>query len=437
MPESKPVKSISIFRIALFFALVLPLLGYAQLMPDSTNILRAFSYYRKATGALRSKDYNGYAIHLKEVNHHLPFHAGILYNLTQALVLSNKNAEALSSLGVLARMSVYYDVARDTVFSSLHEDLQMAEIQKQFELNNRPLITSTRAFELNELDLAAEGMAYDSKTQSFYVSSIHKRKIIQIDSKGDPKDYSVPGDSLLGVYGLKVDTKRRWLWACNIAVPQIRDLAKLKAKPSFLCAYDLETGKLVHKVALSTRGSQVKDLAIGPDGTVYFTDMGENVVYQYRVGTLPQPITRQGVLGDPLGIACSPDGRFLFIADYLQGILRLEIATQHLDLLAPPQGKTLQGIDGLYFHDGTLIATQNGLKPERVIACSLNHPLDKITAIRILESNHPDYAWPTLGVISGNSFFYIANSQWSNFSNSGEIVNTAKSRNTFILKLTL
>jgi hypothetical protein len=85
----------------------------------------------------------------------------------------------------------------------------------------------------------------------------------------------------------------------------------------------------------------------------------------------------------------------------------------------------------------SLVAVQNGLRVPRVIHCAVNKKQDGIESVHILESNHPDYAWPTLGVMVKNSFRYVANSQWVNFSTNGKVVDAAKSTPTYILKLDL
>jgi hypothetical protein len=33
----------------------------------------------------------------------------------------------------------------------------------------------------------------------------------------------------------------------------------------------------------------------------------------------------------------------------------------------------------------------------------------------VLDCNHPIYQWPTTGVVVGDAFFYVANSQYGSF----------------------
>ena len=69
------------------------------------------------------------------------------------------------------------------------------------------------AYRITEQDLIPEGITYASTTNSFYISSIHKTKIVQIDAKtGKFKDF-ISSDILgLGVLGMMVDEKNQQLW---------------------------------------------------------------------------------------------------------------------------------------------------------------------------------------------------------------------------------
>ena len=69
------------------------------------------------------------------------------------------------------------------------------------------------------------------------------------------------------------------------------------------------------------------------------------------------------------------------------------------------------GVDGLYFYKDSLIATQNGINPNRVIRIYLNDGLNKIDQVKILESNNKQFDEITLGTIADGNFYYVGNSQ--------------------------
>ncbi len=80
----------------------------------------------------------------------------------------------------------------------------------------------------------------------------------------------------------------------------------------------------------------------------------------------------------------------------------------------------LEGVDGLYFHGESLIATQNGTSPERVIAFKLDSSLTRVTSERTIESATTTID-PTHGVVVGDEFYYIANSGWNELDDRGNV----------------
>lgn len=86
----------------------------------------------------------------------------------------------------------------------------------------------------------------------------------------------------------------------------------------------------------------------------------------------------------------------------------------------------LNGIDGLYFQRGRLIAVQNGTSPERVAAFTLDASLSKIVAEKIVERSTDTLGDPTHGVVVDDRFYYIANSGWDLIDDHGNLKPGAK-----------
>jgi hypothetical protein len=400
---------------------------------DSTNIDRAQLHQGRGIQAFRNRDFEKYFAELKMAHGELPYHAALLYYLTQSALLSNHRDDAKRYMDELIGIGFYIDLSKDTIVTRRLPEVELSATIRRMEANRKVIANGKRAITIPELDLAAEGIAFDKTSGSFFVSSIHKQKIIKIDKSGEISDFSIEADSLLGVFGMYSDGKK--LWACNVAVPQCSRFEKMKDKRSFISVHDLATGKVLNKIYVSSPVSQLKDVTMTPDGVLYFTDMRNNMVYEYKSGAVPEAITTSGVLGYALGITSSSDGKYLFIADHLQGVLRLERSTKKLMLLKSPAGTIIQGIDGVYFSGGNLIGVQNNRGFSRVVVCTLNRSLDTVTSLKVMDSWHPDHDWPTLGVVVGKHFYYVANSQWNNFNNKGGVVDSAKSTPTYVLNI--
>ncbi|MCI0614980.1 hypothetical protein L0244_18475, partial [bacterium] len=117
----------------------------------------------------------------------------------------------------------------------------------------------------------------------------------------------------------------------------------------------------------------------------------------------------------PQGLCFSPDEKALFVADYVRGIYAFDIKSKSSFKLQPPDSATIVGIDGLYFYKNSLIATQNGINPNRVIRIYLNEQLNKIEQVKILESNNKLFDEITLGTIADGNFYYVGNSQFGKY----------------------
>ena len=157
------------------------------------------------------------------------------------------------------------------------------------------------------------------------------------------------------------------------------------------------------------------DLIIAPDGQILATSSSPSEPAIYVVnetsGTLdpwlvlPQMISLQGVTANPAT-------NVLYVADYREGILKIDLATKTFLTIANQTDHPLKGIDGLYFAENGLIAIHNGLQPNRIVRYELNPSGDAITAFRYLDKALPAFGEPTLGTVVGNDLIYIANSPW-------------------------
>jgi hypothetical protein len=118
----------------------------------------------------------------------------------------------------------------------------------------------------------------------------------------------------------------------------------------------------------------------------------------------------------PNGIALSEDEHTLYVADSL-GLVRVDLSNGETRDVDPGPKSTLAGIDGLYWHNGSLIGIQNGIGSPRVAAFRLSSDGLRVTHTTVLENRSKLCILPTTGAIRGPDFFFIANSQIDNLNN--------------------
>jgi DNA-binding beta-propeller fold protein YncE len=270
------------------------------------------------------------------------------------------------------------------------------------------------AFTIPEPDLVPEGIAHDPVTGTFFVSSTYHRKIVAVTRDGAVRDFATEGqDGLLGVVGMHVDAKRRRLWA---AASDAGEHMPIKGgKPDGggvggLYSYDLATGKLDRKLILDERpGTQhfLNDLAIASGGDVYVTDSLAGTVYVLRAGAgALDALTPAGALPSANGIVLSGDERTLFVSTR-DGLVAVDVVSQRVAPLGAGRA------DGLALHRGRLIAVQPWERGHVVV----RHVLDGTRLVRsdAIVPDHPEHLQPTTGVVVGDAFYYIANSQLQHF----------------------
>jgi hypothetical protein len=397
-------------------------------------------YSDQALKAYREKDYPAYLENMKRALELRPEHPRLMYNLASAHALVGNRGEAVQWLARVAEMGMIFAADRDTDFDSIRETGEFKAVLKRFDGNRAPVNHSTTAFTVREKGLITEGIAYDPSTQTFYLSSVHKRKIVSLGKDGTAKDFATERDGLWSVLGMKVHSGSKHLWVTTAALPQMTGYSEDEKGLSGIFKFDLRTGKLLKKYLLpgSPEKHMLGDLVINSRGDLFATDSLTPAIYtiDHRTDELELFIK-----GEPFvsaqGLDFSADERQLFVADYSRGIFRIDLQSRKPLSLTPAPGTTLLGIDGLYFYKGSLIGTQNGTNPHRIIRLYLKKDLRGVERLEILEANNPSFDEPTLGVRVRDTFYYIANSQWGAVDDKGQLAPAEKLREPIILKVKL
>jgi len=183
-----------------------------------------------------------------------------------------------------------------------------------------------------------------------------------------------------------------------------------------ILSYDLDSGELKRRYDLPADGRKhsLGDLAIGRDGRIFATDSlaGELYALDPESGKF-QALTAPGALSSPQGVTA--DSRGLYVADYGQGLFRYDFRERTLKRLDVAEDICVYGIDGLYRFNDDLIAVQNGIRPHRVVRFALDRGGRRVRHAAVLAAAQKDFDQPTLGVLVGRTFHFVANSQWTRF----------------------
>ncbi len=274
------------------------------------------------------------------------------------------------------------------------------------------------AFEIPEPDLVPEGIAFDLRSERFFVSSTFKRKIVQVNKEGRSTDFIKSGQhGLLGVVGMRVDEERRILWALSgnagPGMPMINPIPNGEGV-SRVHKFNLDTRELLGMYELSNQEERnfLNDLAVAKNGDVYITDTRTKRIYKIDQATDELNLFVQLEKSmSPNGIDFSSDQQFLFIAVYGgKNVVRLNLGDKSLKTIELPEGERISA-DGLCFFNNTLLAIQPWNKERIITQYKLDPSLQKIGQFRVLDSDNANFSQPTTGVIVGDYLYCIANSQ--------------------------
>lgn len=394
------------------------------------------SLYTKAKDAYKTKALDEFQTLIQKAVKLNPGHQGALYYAGIACSLRGRPDEAVILLERCIAIDSRYPL-------STNPDLMVLEGRSDFKNllrfqaeATKPVITSDTAFVIPDRQLHAEGIACDPKTNTFYLGSIHKSKIVTITANGDVQDFlKKPIKDITSVFGLKVDAEKRLLWACSSPIPETNSY-----KPSMHSAvfkFNIDNKNLLetYKPDSTIIGSVFGDLAVGPQGTIFISDSKNNIIF--RLNELTKRLESYFTSPDfrnIQGLAFSDDGTLLYIADYINGLFVLKTTTKQLTKLTELPLVSLKGIDGLLYHKKSLIAIQNGVFPLRSVRYVLDDSGFNIQSSQTIDSHHPAFNEPTLGTIVGETLYYIANSQWSGYDDQHQIKPVDQLNDIVILK---
>lgn len=308
-------------------------------------------------------------------------------------------------------------IFNDRTFSILENAPAYTAIDEQLKKNRQQQCRADLAFKGDIKSFFAEGIAHDARDGSFFLGSIHLRRIVKRNSDGQFEDFVSSGrDGLMSVLGMVLDEKRNLLWAASSGLDQSKDLPSELLGRSGLFAFNPKTGELVHKIMLEGTEHNLGDMALATDGTLYATDTAGQAVYRLKPGaTHLEQVIQSPWLRSPQGLCLSADEKHLYVADYTFGLFKIDLSSKKIRQLTTKKTMLLAGIDGLKRHGNRLIAIQNGTNPHRVVAWDLNKAGDRLVKETVLCQNLEAFDEPTLGTLVGDQFYFVANSQWGRY----------------------
>ncbi|MEN8797767.1 MAG: SMP-30/gluconolactonase/LRE family protein [Flavobacteriaceae bacterium] len=257
--------------------------------------------------------------------------------------------------------------------------------------------------------LIPEGIAYDSREDIFYLSSIYHDKIIAFDPEtGKTRDLISSGQ--FGYkHGIGMEIKDGLLFALSSAKTR-------EGSNSTLIVYDLDEDKFLRSYTLNdTIDHFMNDLAISNDLKIYITDTDRHLVYQleYPDGEIIEYLS-DPTLQYPNGIAISDDSQFLYVDSWTDGIRVVDLEKNEV-INRSYAGTSLKvAVDGLKYYKGALYGIRNDDRDKSLhglLKIGLAKDKSLIDTIMPLLIDHPVMDIPTTLSVANGTAYVLANSQ--------------------------
>jgi hypothetical protein len=388
----------------------------------------ARTWWRAARDARILGDHTGAMLKAQRAHAAWPMQWYYAYGSALMAAEAGEPTAAARALDDLAAIGVGMDTPPDSALAALAKSsLIVNESWAKVRANMAPLAASVPRIEFPKADSAfwPEGLAWDGKTKRFFLPSVRQHKVVAVGDDGVPHDFATTG--ALGALAVATDVKRRRLWVTSAAIPQAGAIAPGDSGKAVIEAFDLDTGKSLTRIPFPPVrgfGHIPGDVCVAPGGEVFITDSEYPAIYRLSFGMVLVEWLTDPAFRSLQGQAISPDGNQLFVADYSTGIAAIDTATRGIWWLIPPAGVSILGIDGLAFGREELFGVQNGISPPRIVRMTLGRevprgPFSRIAQFTVLDRNVPLADEPTMGVLVGDYYTYVANSQWEKYDDSG------------------
>ena len=359
---------------------------------------------------------------LAEADARIPNHPGLMLMRARLAAGAGQPAEALAQVRRYAEAGLVMNLAGDRALSTLADQPGFDALAAAIEVNRVP-VGADRLRPLAAVPGGGlvESVARDEARGRWLVALIRDRTIVALDDAGGISPFLMPEAETGGVLGLVMDPRAGVLWAATAPLPPAVHARAADVPPpaSALLKIEVASGRELARYPAPRPDQMLGDVALGPDGTVYIA--GGDLLQLRPGGEALEVLTPAGLMRSPQGMAVTPDGAALIVADYSSGLWRVDRSSGAATRLTAPANASLIGVDGLISDGRLLYALQNGVAPQRVLRLTLDAGWSRVVAVDVLAANLPQLDEPTTGLVREGELVFVSRSQWSDFDGEGAL----------------
>jgi hypothetical protein len=363
-----------------------------------------------------------------------PHNGNYRYTLAATHAQQDHKREAYDALVRLQNAGYAYEIEKDERFKNVRGTEVWDYLVQGFEVNRTEFGEGKVAYTLPAGDFLIESLAWDPAKKQLLAGSAREGKVFRVGKDGALEDYVAANaeNGMWSVMDLAVDAPRDALWVAASAIPHFKHAKPTDYGKGGVFRFELSTGKFVsrHELPPDGRPHIVSSIAVTPKGDVFFADGVRREIWKLEGGK-PRFVINNERLSTIRGMAASD--RAIYFADYELGLFGLDLATGEPFEVRAPENVSLYAIDGLSFWNGQLIAVQGDLRPKRVMRFELTPDGTAIAKHQALEASRKAFGTPTRGVVAGETFYFIANTQKPKYDSHGLLKSGAQLEPTKIM----
>ncbi|WP_291726250.1 YncE family protein [Bernardetia sp.] len=369
-------------------------------------------YFNDLQNSYSQKKYDSMLYYAKILDEMRPNHPTVLRYLALSHSLNKQSKETEKTLQKLALINADTSILNNEELISSLKKSQLKKLQKLWITQNQKVETSKTFLSLPARHI--EGIAFfQSHNNDKVAFACINKPAVGFKTMKDSSfvEMKMPVMNLCYIR----ETQKLWGVMSELEKSSLYK-EENKGKAAIFCM-DGNTNAILFEYELSDSLDHVLgEIKQGKDGKMYCTDSQNPIIYVWNEETKKLDVKWTNPKWRSLqGIAFSEDGNWAFVADYSSTIYQINTKTGEITALEAPKGFSFKTTDGLYLYKNKLITIQNGTVPMRVSSFELDMENKKVKKGKILEQQNPNFGEPTNGVLVGNKFLYIANSQWGNY----------------------
>ncbi|NAS30776.1 hypothetical protein GTQ40_07325 [Flavobacteriaceae bacterium R38] len=385
-------------KIFFFLTFLVSFVGSSQTLND---------LYQKSVEAYKNKDYNNFKTYnLKALELH-PSHPTILFNLAASYALNNEKEKAYNALNKLISWNADLKFDEEEDFENLLKDTDKLDNLKSVVIKYATKIENSSLYFETQNKYHLEDFVL--KDDFAYLTDVRNGIVLKYDIKNKKAKEL---NQLPGAAMAVIDGGKNVVWVSVAMLPQYHDYSEEKGNEGIIYKMNTSDGTILSTVQLQKK-AVIGSMILAEDNKIYATNSStpELLVINTNNNEIEKIIPIKEAF-NLQGVTISEDGKYVYIADYIKGIVRINLNDYDDRIWLRSDDYLLKGIDGLTFiNNTTLIAVQNSSTPKKVI--KIIHDVQQVKSISLLDNALDQLGEPTNGKFYENlGYLYIANSQW-------------------------